>query len=475
MSSEPQDASALAARLPPRFVIGAATAAFQIEGAVDEDGRGPSSWDAFAAEPGRILDGSDASVADDHYHRWMEDLALLKEGGFDAYRFSIAWPRIQPTGSGAVNQKGLAFYERLVDALLEAGIRPMATLFHWDTPLALEERGGWERRETAERFGEYAGIVGAVLGDRVADWVTINEAATLTLNGYALGIHAPGKQRLFRAFPVARNLLIGHGLAVQALRAVPVQGRIGITNVHSPVTPATPSRDDATMAALFDLVHNRAFADPVLLGRAARAPRGLPLPLRLLLATQLGWRRRDLALASQPLDFYGLNYYFPSRVAAGAGSTDSPDGEAAAMSDVPFHFEPWPGLATTAFGWPVAPVGLRTEFEELAERYPRIPPIVITEGGASFPDVVAADGSVDDAHRVSYLAEHLAVAADVASGAVPGIELQGYYVWSLLDNFEWATGYTQRFGLVHVDFATQRRTPKSSFRWIADLQAARSR
>jgi beta-glucosidase len=473
------DPAELAARLPADFVLGAATAAFQIEGAVDEGGRGPSVWDDFTTRPGRILDGSDASVAVDHFHRVEEDVALLRELGVDGYRFSISWPRIQPTGEGPANEAGLDFYERLVDRLLDAGIRPMATLFHWDTPLALHERGGWRTRETAERFADYAGLVGARLGDRVADWVTINEAATVTLDGYALGLHAPGEASLFRAIPVARTLLLAHGLAVQALRSVPVVGRIGITNVHTPVEPATDSRADAVMAELFDLVHNRLYADPVLLGRAPTVPRGLPLPVRLALATQLRFRRSDLAAISQPLDFYGLNYYFPTRIAAGAdASGDSPDGHSEAMGDVPFHLAARPDLPSTGFGWPIDAGGLREQLAVLAERYgDRLPPIVVTENGASFTDaiVTASDGArtVDDDDRIRYLADHLAVVADAANGGVPGVTLEGYYVWSLLDNFEWAAGYTQRFGLVHVDLDTLERLPKRSFHWIAAVQAAR--
>jgi beta-glucosidase len=456
--------------LPPGFLVGAATAAFQIEGAADEDGRTPSTWDEFAARPGAIVDGSDARVATDHYHRYREDVALLRELGVDAYRFSLSWTRIQPNGTGPGNPAGIAFYDRLLDELLEGGIRPMATLFHWDTPLELEQRGGWRRRETALRFAEFARIAGEAFGDRVDSWVTINEAASVSLQGYALDLHAPGLGTTLSLIPVAKNLLLAHGLAVEALRAVPVRGRIGITNVHTAVVPATASRRDRAYAQGFDFLNNRLFADPVLLGRTPRGPRGigpLGLALRLLARTS----RADLARISQPIDFYGLNYYFPSRIAAGPPPPGSgnPDGISEAMDSAPFHLADWPEFEQTGFGWPIAPDYLRVVLEQLRDRYgDRLPPVIITEGGASFPDVVGTDGAVDDPRRIAYLAAHLKVAAE----GVPGLRPQGYFVWTLLDNFEWAAGYTQRFGLVHVDFETLERTPKSSFRWLQRVLAA---
>jgi len=463
------DPRALAGLLPPEFTLGAATAAIQIEGAADEDGRGRSTWDEFADRPGRILDGSTPRVTADHYHRMTEDVALLRDLGVDAYRFSIAWPRIQPEGKGPANAKGIAFYDRLLDALLEAGIRPTATLFHWDTPAPLERRGGWLRRDTAERFAEFASIAGRAFGDRVADWVTINEALTVTLDGYALGIHAPGRARLFRAIPAARQLLRAHGLALQALRAVPVRGRIGITNVHSPVSPASESADDRAAAAVFDFIHNRLFADPVLLGVRPEVPAELGKAERLVIRRLSKISRGDLKTIAQPLDFYGLNYYFPSRIAAGPDpSGSSPDGDAEAMRSVPFHLAAWPEYPVTGFGWPVAPDQLAVVLDQLHERYgASLPPVEITEGGVSYPDAVGPDGRVDDPQRIEYLAEHLAAAAG------SDVDVRGYYVWSLLDNWEWAAGFTQRFGLVHVDFDTLRRTPKSSFAWLRELQRSR--
>ncbi|HEV7742148.1 MAG TPA: family 1 glycosylhydrolase [Pseudolysinimonas sp.] len=460
----------LGALLPPGFRVGAATAAFQIEGATDADGRTPSTWDEFTSRPGAILDGSDATVATDHYHRFREDVALMRDLGIDTYRFSISWTRLLPHGRGPANPAGVAFYNALIDELIAAGIRPMATLFHWDTPIELERRGGWRRRATAERFGEFAAVAGELFADRVDSWVTINEACTVTLEGYGLDLHAPGLGSSLAIPRVARNLLLGHGLAVKALRAAGARS-VGITNVHTVSVPATDSAKDAAYADLFDFLHNRLYADPVLLGRNPAPPHGVGA-LGAALGILSRSSGRDRALMSQPLDFYGLNYYFPSRVAAGPPPPGSgnPDGVSEAMDSAPFHLTDWPGFEQTGFGWPIAPQYLRTVLENLAARYAdRLPPVIITEGGASFPDAVGADGSVEDSQRIAYLTEHLAVAAR----SVPGVDLRGYLVWSLLDNFEWAAGYTQRFGLVHVDFDTLVRTPKASYAWLRGVISAR--
>ncbi|MFT2815683.1 GH1 family beta-glucosidase [Leifsonia sp. A12D58] len=461
-------------RLPEGFVVGTATAAFQIEGGARDGGRGESIWDWFTTQPGRILDGSNASVATNHYQRVDEDVTLMSELGADAYRFSFAWPRLQPDGRGRLNQAGIGFYDKLLDGLLAAGISPMATLFHWDTPLAL--RGGWMNRDTALRFGDYAERVGEVFSDRIASWVTINEPATVTLNGYALGLHAPGDPLLFDALPSAHHQLLGHGLAVQALRSVGVSGEIGITNVHSPVLPYSDRDDDVAVAGLFDALHNRIFADPVLLGRYPTLQPPFDGLARFLDEVDTA----DLATIAQPLDFYGLNYYMPSRVRAShgraGGSTATPDGESAAMAALPFSLEPFPEFPVTGFGWPVAPEFLTETLKEMNERYGDVlPPVYITEGGVSFPDEVDVYGDVDDPARIDYLGEHLIAAIDAVrpGGVAEGIDLRGYFVWSLLDNFEWAAGYTQRFGLVHVDFADQKRTPKSSYRWLQQVLAAR--
>ncbi|MEO6825943.1 MAG: GH1 family beta-glucosidase [Microbacteriaceae bacterium] len=472
-SGQAANARALGARLAAGFVLGVASSAYQIEGGVDEGGRGSSSWDAFAHTRGRIRDGSTGDTAADSYHRYRQDIELMQELGVAASRFSIAWARILPEGTlaGGVNSRGIAYYDRLVDSLLEAGIDPVATLFHWDTPLPLERAGGWLNRETAKHFGDYSQIMADAIGDRVAMWVTMNEPATVTLNGYALGLHAPGKALLFDALPTVHHQLLAHGLAVRALRETGVAGQIGITNVHSPSLPASSSDADVAMAELFDLIHNRIFADPVLLGRYPDTPEviadGLGDILSPLHATPAG----DLEVIGAPLDFYGLNYYFPSVVRAGASASGaSPDGQAPAMRSLPFSFATLPDHETTGFGWPIAPEFLGTVLRDLRKRYgDALPPIYITEGGVSFPDPAPARGRVEDRRRIDYLAAHLDAAA---TAIADGVDLRGYFVWSLLDNFEWAAGFTQRFGLVHVDFHDFTRTPKDSFRWFAELTRA---
>jgi beta-glucosidase len=446
-------------RLPAGFVFGTSTASYQIEGAASEDGRGPSIWDTFCAEPGRIVDGSSGAVACDHYHRYAEDVALMARLGAQGYRFSIAWPRVQPSGSGAVNADGLAFYDRLVDELLAHDIAPMATLYHWDLPQALEGAGGWMSRDTAERFGEYAALVAARLGDRVAHWVPVNEPNVASLLGYALGMHAPGKALMFGALPAAHHLLLGHGLAVSALRAAGAKA-VGTANNHAPMWPASDSEGDRAAADLFDTVWNRIFADPILLGR-------YPDGFEELMGVSTGSTSEgstsggstsgadDLALISQPLDFYGVNYYNPMCVAAPADPA----------SEMPFDQREITGYPRTDFGWPVVPDGLRELLVLLEERYPALPPVMITENGCSYGMGPDADGVVDDQPRIDYLDSHLRA---VATAIDQGVDVRGYYCWSLMDNFEWTEGYTQRFGLVHVDYETQARTPKRSFDWYAE-------
>jgi beta-glucosidase len=436
-------------RLPAGFLFGTSTASYQIEGAATEDGKGPSIWDTFAAEPGRIIDGSSGAVACDHYHRYREDVALMARLGAQGYRFSIAWPRVRPTGSGPTNEPGLAFYDRLVDELLAHDIAPMATLYHWDLPQALEEAGGWLSRDTALRFAEYAGIVAERLADRVAHWVPVNEPNVASLLGYALGMHAPGKTLMFDALPAAHHLLLGHGLATQALRAAGAKA-VGTANNHAPMWPASDSPEDRAAADLFDTVWNRIFADPILLGRYPEGFEGL--------ATG-----DDLAVIAQPLDFYGVNYYNPMCVAA-------PADPASAM---PFDQREVTGYPKTDFGWPVVPDGLRELLVLLKERYPALPPVMITENGCSYnmgPDPEGDPaGVVDDQPRIDYLDSHLRA---VAAAVEEGVDVRGYYCWSLMDNFEWTEGYTQRFGLVHVDYETQVRTPKRSFDWYAETVRA---
>ena len=462
------DPAGLASRLPSGFTLGVATSALQIEGGLREGGREESTWDIFMAQPGRIADASDARVAADSYHRSSEDVALMRELGIDAYRFSLAWSRLQPGGSGRLNRAAVTYYDRLLDQLLAQGISPMVTAYHWDTPETLQHKGGWLNRDTAYRFAEFAFHAGEAFGDRVSSWVTINEPATVMLNGYAIGVHAPGATLLFDALPAAHHQLLGHGLAVEALRAASVAGRIGITNVHSPVQPAGDSEDDAYAAQLFDIVHNRVYADPVLLGRYPQ----IPEPFEHLFGFLREIEPADLKAISAPLDFYGLNYYMPTRVSAGSPTdATTPDGPSPVSQRLPFTLEPWPEFPVTGFGWPVAPEFLAVTLAEHADRYgDALPPVVITEGGASYPDVVQRDGSIDDEARVLYLAEHLAV----AFAGAPGVTLRGYFVWSLLDNWEWAAGFSQRFGLVHVDFETQSRVPKRSFRWLQRLIGGRT-
>jgi len=432
---------------PERFLWGVSTASYQIEGAVREDGRGPSVWDTFSHTPGRVRDGDTGDVACDHYHRWRQDVALLGDLGVGAYRFSIAWPRVQPDGSGPINAKGLDFYDGLVDALLEHGITAVPTLFHWDLPQALEDAGGWLNRETSYRFAEYAAAVADRLGDRVSRWITLNEPIVHMAEGYAFGTHAPGRALMFDALPVAHHQLLGHGLAVRALRAKGA-AEVMITNNCTPVIPASDSPADAIAAAIYDEFHNRLFLDPLFVGA---------YPPNAGIAADTDYvQDGDLEIIKTPLDALGINYYNPTRVAA------APDG-----SPLPFELLPIEGVPTTAFGWPVVPEGLRDLLVGLQERYAAaLPPIYITESGCSTEDVVTGDGRVHDTARIEYLDAHLR-ALHRAIGE--GVDVRGYFVWSLLDNFEWAEGYSQRFGLVRVDYDTQRRTPKDSFSWFRSV------
>ncbi|MFI0257940.1 GH1 family beta-glucosidase [Streptomyces sp. NPDC017056] len=443
-------------RFPAGFLWGVSTSAYQIEGAVDEDGRGRSSWDVFAGERGRIKDGSDARVATGHYHRYREDVALIKELGVGAYRFSVAWPRVMPDGGPAVNAAGLDFYDRLVDELCAAGVRPVPTLFHWDTPQAVEAAGGWLERDTARRFAAYADAVAARLGDRVDRWITLNEPAELTLLGYGLGQHAPGRRLGFEALPAAHHQLLGHGLAVQALRARGASG-IGIANSHGPTWAASESAADREAAGLYDLLLNRLFAEPVLLGRYPEE--------ELTAALLSGPVDEDLKVIGTPLDWYGINYYQPTKVGA-------PDPEATGSAGfagielppgLPFAPREIAGYPQTDFGWPVVPAALTELLTGFRDRYgDRLPPVVITENGCSYE-------GVEDRERIAFLDAHLRALHDAIAA---GVDVRGYFVWSLLDNFEWAEGYARRFGLVHVDYGTLARTPKTSYRWLRDALRA---
>jgi beta-glucosidase len=438
-------------QLPAGFTFGTATASYQIEGAVKEDGRGLSVWDTFCAQPGNIVDDSSGEVACDHYHRYAEDVGLMKDLGIGAYRFSIAWPRVQPDGSGPANAAGLDFYDRLVDELVGAGIEPMATLFHWDLPQALQTPssggvGGWMERSTSERFAEYAALCAERLGDRVAKWAPVNEPNVVTLIGHAEGRHAPGLRLGIAALPVAHHLNLGHGLAVQALRATGVK-EVGTANNHTVVWPDTESAADVEAADLFDDLWNRMYAGPMLLGEyPERWVEALPV------------QDGDLATIQQPIDFYGFNHYNPLAIAA------APEGSA-----VPFSEGKISGYPTTDFGWPVVPDGIRQVINQVCERYPGVPPIHITENGCSYGTGPDEEGVVDDQPRVDFYDGYLRA---VAGAIEDGCDVRGYYAWSLLDNFEWGEGYTMRFGLVHVDYETQQRTPKRSFEWYAAMIAA---
>jgi len=443
-------------RFPAEFHWGVATSAYQIEGAVHEDGRGVSIWDTFCQQPGMIRDGHTGEVATDSYHRWEQDVALLAGLGVTAYRFSIAWPRVQPDGRGPANGAGLDFYDRLTDALLAAGITPVPTLYHWDLPQALEDEGGWMRRQTAERFADYAAMTAERLADRIGLWITVNEPFVVTAFGYALGIHAPGKALMLDALPTAHYQLLGHGLATAALRAAGAR-QVMIANNYSPAWAASESEADQAAAQAYDVLQNRMFTDPVLLGRypdlTAFGLEGDDA------ASGMSWvRDGDLAVISAPVDGIGVNYYNPTRLSALPGSP------------LPFQMEPIPGYPVTAFGWPVVPAGLTELLSLLAERYgTALPPLFITENGCSQEDKLAADGTVDDQLRIDYLDGHLrAVHAAISAG----LDVRGYFHWTLADNFEWSEGFRQRFGFVHVDHGTQARTPKASYGWYRDLIAA---
>jgi beta-glucosidase len=447
-------------RLPAGFRFGASTAAYQIEGAAFEDGRGPSIWDTFCAEPGRVADDSSGEVACDHYHRYEEDVELMRTLGIDGYRLSISWPRVQPEGRGRANPAGLAFYDRLVDALLEAGVRPMVTLFHWDLPQALEDGGGWLNRETTDRFAEYATLVGMRLADRVEHWAPVNEPNVVTILGHATGEHAPGKRLMFDALPVAHHLLLGHGKAANALRAVGARS-VGTANNHAPVWPASDDPADVAAADYYDALWNRLYADPILLGTY---PEGfaelMPGPVSA-----------DLGVISSAVDFYGLNYYNPVRIAD--PGTPIPAAPGRSLDNAPYKMVPVEGYPRTAFGWPVVPEGLRDVLIGLHTRYgAALPPIFITENGCAYDDVLEAEGKVHDPERIAYLDAHLRA---VGAAIEAQVDVRGYYTWSIMDNFEWAEGYTKRFGLVHVDYETQTRTPKDSYRWYHDLIAAHRR
>jgi beta-glucosidase len=426
---------------PPGFVWGVATSAFQIEGATSEDGKGPSVWDTFCRVPGVIADASDGRTACDHYHRWQADLDTVAELGVDAYRFSVSWPRVQPGGAGAWNAKGLDFYDRLVDGLVARGLKPYLTLNHWDLPAELQAHGGWAHRDTVHRFVDYAQGIAARLGDRVVSIVTHNEPWVVSMLGHETGIFAPGIKDRAVAMQVSHHLLLSHGLAVQALRAQGCAAKLGIVLNLAPIQPATDSAADLEKAHLEDGRLLRWYMDPMFRGRY---PRDV---LEFLGDDAPHVEAGDMQAITAPIDFLGINYYSRSVVSAA---------------------EDWKvndsGYGVTDMGWEIYPRGLTDVLLRLQRDYP-VPPMYVTENGGAFKDQLI-DGRVNDVERTDYIARHIDAVADAIR---QGVRMEGYMVWSLLDNFEWASGYEKRFGIVHVDYETQQRTPKASALWYRDF------
>jgi beta-glucosidase len=451
---------------PDGFMWGASTAAYQIEGAATEDGRGPSIWDTFSHTPGRVDGGDSGDVAVDHYHRYRDDIVLMSRLGLTAYRFSVSWPRVQPSGSGRANERGLDFYRRLVDALLADGIEPWLTLYHWDLPQALEDAGGWPSRDTAHRFADYAMLVHEAVGDRVRYWSTLNEPWCSAFLGYAAGAHAPGRREPAASVQAAHHLLLGHGLAVEALRSARASAQIGVTLNLYAVSPASDAEADVDAARRVDGLQNRLFLDAVLRGR---------YPVDVLtdlssVSDMAHVHSGDMARIGTPLDLLGINYYSRHTVSAGQPMPGSvPAGAAGAEAS------PWPGsahvtmvrrgLPVTSMDWEIDGAGLTEVLRRVATEYPAIP-LYVTENGAAFDDTVSADGRVHDRDRVAYLDAHLRACLAAIRSGVP---LRGYFAWSLMDNFEWAWGYSKRFGLVYVDYARQQRILKDSAHWYTDV------
>ena len=436
---------------PDGFVWGAATASYQIEGAAREDGRGPSIWDTFSRTPGKVFAGHTGDIACDHYHRYADDVALMADLGLASYRFSIAWPRIRPDGTGPVNPKGLDFYDRLTDELLGKGIDPVVTLYHWDLPQTLEDRGGWTNRETAEAFAEYARAVYGRLGDRVATWTTLNEPWCSAYLGYGSGIHAPGRQDPASALIAAHHLNLAHGLAARELRAAGARS-ISITLnpcVVSPLDPANP--DDVAAARLIDGVANRIFLDPLLKGEYAT---DVLENIARVTGDPSFIKDGDTAIIHQPLDVLGINYYTPAYVEAvpgHRGPLDYPGSDGIAFRKL--------AAPVTDMGWPIEPAALTRLLTRIHRDYPGTA-LMITENGAAYPE------GVHDLPRIEYIDNHLRACHDALAA---GVDLRGYFAWSLMDNFEWAEGYAKRFGMVHVDYTTQQRVLKDSAKWYREV------
>jgi beta-glucosidase len=445
-------------RFPENFLWGTATAAYQVEGAATEDGRGPSIWDTFSHTEGKVRHGDTGDIACDQYHRLEEDLDLISELGMGAYRFSVAWPRIQPEGSGPTNQKGLDYYRRLVDGLRQRSIEPMLTLYHWDLPQALEDRGGWTSRETSERFAEYAGIVYEALSDDVGFWITLNEPWVSAWMGYGLGVHAPGRKGSNNALAATHHLLLGHGLAMERMRSAGNENRLGVTlNLH----PGHPSRNteaDREAARRVDGQAVRLYLDPLFRGEY---PEDVFSYYRERGADLSFVRDEDLQTISVPIDFLGINYYFKNTV------REAPveEGESVPFADLGTRpVIPHAG-EKTAMGWPVEPDGLKEMLVRIKDEYADVP-IYVTENGRAVHDYIDPENGVDDEERISYLESHFRAAHKAIE---QGVDLRGYMVWSFLDNFEWAEGYSKRFGIVFVEYGTQRRVPKASARWYAEV------
>ncbi|HKM43240.1 MAG TPA: GH1 family beta-glucosidase [Limnochordia bacterium] len=426
-------------KFPENFVWGVATASYQIEGAVDKDGRSESIWDRFSRTPGKVLNGDTGDVACDHYHLYKKDVALIKDLGVDSYRFSLAWPRIVPAGRGGVNQKGLDFYKRLIEELLSQGVAPAVTLYHWDLPQVLEDEGGWLNRDTAKYFADYAMVAFEELGDVVTSWITLNEPWCSAFLGYGNGEHAPGKKDFPSHLRAAHTLLLGHGLALQGYRQLNLPGEIGITLNLAPQYSASSNPQDLEATKKADGFQNRWYLDPIFKGSY---PADMEEQINFVRpAVQPG----DLELISQPNDFLGINFY--SRGLVAADKNGQPQGQK-------------PQRSVTAMGWEVYPEALYELLVRVHQDYGPIP-LYVTENGAAYEDTLD-EGRVRDTQRQSYLEQHFAQAAQAIEAGVP---LKGYYVWSLLDNFEWAFGYDRRFGIIYVDFETQERILKDSALW----------
>jgi len=456
------EASSRLLAFPAGFVWGAATAAYQIEGAVAEGGRTPSIWDTFCRVPGKVFEGQNGDVACDHYHRYRDDVALMASLGLGAYRFSTSWPRIIPTGSGPVNREGLDFYSRLVDELLEHGIAPVLTLYHWDLPQELEDAGGWTNRDTAYRFEEYVDVMADALGDRVRTWATLNEPWCSAYLGYACGVHAPGRSDAADSLSAVHHLMLAHGLGARALREkLPADAQLSIT--LNPVSPRPASDSDADRDAVrrIDGIGNRVFLEPMFRGH-------YPADVIADTAKLTDWSfvlDGDLPIIAAPIDILGINYYQRAIIAA----YDPDDGRGGSRAEGPWvgcesaQFLPVPAPVTT-MGWPVDASGLYDVLMRLHRDYPGVP-VYITENGAAYDDEVV-DDAIHDADRVDYLHSHIvATYRAIADGA----DVRGYFAWSLLDNFEWGFGYSQRFGIVHVDYETQQRRWKDSAHWYHEV------